>query len=379
MGIILYISTGNDGINMVIVSSENEAALIDLSNDEKAVDQILNYLQGNKLTLKYIIFTHSYAKSPRHLNKVKTEDVNLITPVNMKSQFEYKLGDNTLRLMFTEAYNNKNKISIEFENILMAGNTISTTDENPATLTYSDLGHLIETLKKIEDKNYSYIIPAYGGIAPGKDIISKQLKLLEKDYSRHKIVEENSWTVINDDIFVSTGEYFDVNMTLVVSGKEATLIDTGASIEEAIRIKEYMDKENILLKNIILTHGHADHTGNLKLFKQDDTRIFNYYNTVYNQVIKMGDKALTIIHTPGHCNDEHLSVDINDTILIAGDIINTNFDPIDPNLRGNHEKLHTSLLKLKKNNYTIIVPGHGKIAANDTIIREYLRILEYNK
>jgi glyoxylase-like metal-dependent hydrolase (beta-lactamase superfamily II) len=189
---------------------------------------------------------------------------------------------------------------------------------------------------------------------------------------------------ISDDVFVSTGDYLKVNLGLVVSGNEAVVIDTGIYYpdygllgDEALRIKEYIEKNNLTLTKILLTHRHIDHAGNLSMF--GDVEVLDPYNTTDGQLISFGDKTFRVIRTNGHINDEHISIELlEEDILFAGDVVVTNL-PSAVAFDGNFKGLVPTLQMLRTKNYSIIVPGHGDIINSHEAINmqlEYLKNVE---
>jgi glyoxylase-like metal-dependent hydrolase (beta-lactamase superfamily II) len=183
-----------------------------------------------------------------------------------------------------------------------------------------------------------------------------------------------------DGVFVSTGEYIKVNMGLIVSGEEAAIIDTGLAYEgytanEALRVKQYLEENNLKLKYIILTHGHIDHIGNLSMFDNPDTTIYSPSDTKDGQVITLGEKLFKAVITKGHFNDEHMSIElVKENILFAGDVVVTNL-PSAVAFQGNFEGLVPALKMLRAENYSIIVPGHGDILYPQEAIKMNLEYL----
>lgn len=186
---------------------------------------------------------------------------------------------------------------------------------------------------------------------------------------------------IGDGIFVSTGEYLKVNVGLIVSGDEAAIIDTGLAYEdytpnEAIRVKKYLEENNLKLKYIILTHGHIDHIGNFDMFKTDDIVTYEPGNTDDGQTINLGDKAIKFIRTDGHYYNEHMSIElVNENILFAGDVVVTNFSTAVA-FQGSFKSLIPTLEMLRTKNYSIIVPGHGDIINSHEAINMNLQYLK---
>lgn len=189
---------------------------------------------------------------------------------------------------------------------------------------------------------------------------------------------------LSDGVFVSTGEYVKVNMGLIVSGDEAVIIDTGLAYEdytpnEALRVKEYLEENNLKLKYIFITHQHSDHNGNLEMFENDDTVIYDPSNTEDGELISFGNKTFKMVRTNGHFNDEHISIElVNENILFAGDVVVTCM-PSAVAFQGNFKELTPTLKMLRTKNYSVIVPGHGDIINPHETIRlslEYLNNVE---
>lgn len=56
-------------------------------------------------------------------------------------------------------------------------------------------------------------------------------------------------------------EYIETNVYIVEEGNEAILIDTGANTKKVI---DFLNKHNLKLKFILMTHNHLDHSKSLK-------------------------------------------------------------------------------------------------------------------
>ncbi len=167
--------------------------------------------------------------------------------------------------------------------------------------------------------------------------------------------------------------------------KEAAIIDPGDNADEIIST---IEKEGLKPKFIINTHAHFDHVGGVKaiqdhfkidffLHKEDLFLVDNaseqatafglkpiskpevnkYVNN--GEIISLGSKSITVIHTPGHspgcvCYSVDNNVFVGDT-LFAGSIGRTDLPG------GSYETLinsiKESLFPLGDN--TIVYPGHG--------------------
>ncbi|MBQ4109316.1 MAG: MBL fold metallo-hydrolase [Clostridia bacterium] len=169
--------------------------------------------------------------------------------------------------------------------------------------------------------------------------------------------------------------------------KEAIIFDCG---DEPEKISDYIEKHNLNLKYIILTHGHFDHimaASELKL-KYPDAKLgihadeekflsdktlslsdfvpysvkipaadFTFEN---NDKITTGTNTFTVIHTPGHtlgsccflCED----------ILISGDTLFKQSIGRCDFPTGSMPKIENSIVNIlyKLNDNTKVYPGHGE-------------------
>jgi len=190
-----------------------------------------------------------------------------------------------------------------------------------------------------------------------------------------QIKKEAGWTQITENIFVSTEK--GVNITLVVSGKEATVIDTGYQVNEAKRIKDYLEKNGIKLKYVIITHLHPDHTANQSMFKEMGAAVYMPPKIENALQLSMGKEKFKIIHTPGHAGNSHFSVEIiNHHFLVAGDVITNDWLPY---IEGTSATLLGTLKMIQEANYKLIIPGHGELIEAVPTVQRPLIYLEKAK
>lgn len=171
--------------------------------------------------------------------------------------------------------------------------------------------------------------------------------------------------------------------------KEALIMDPGGDEEDIISIIEELDAK---VKYILLTHGHADHTGGVSLLKKkyevpvyinkrdedlmlDGAFMFGTFgsgvradkNLSDGDKIELGNKEIKCIETPGHTPggvcylvDKYLFT--GDTLFTGSigrtDLPGGDFNTIISSIKG-------KLLIL--NDETIVLPGHGP---QSTILRE---------
>jgi glyoxylase-like metal-dependent hydrolase (beta-lactamase superfamily II) len=180
-------------------------------------------------------------------------------------------------------------------------------------------------------------------------------------------LSKDGWIDLNKNIKVSTSDFEECNMTLIVSLNEAILVDTGYKTEEAIRVLDYLKTMNIELTGIVITHYHIDHYANLDMFKNDELEVYDNSNTVDGQILPINGLKVSILKTPGHFSLGDISVNVEDEILICGDIL---YSCLPPQLcyGSNPELLINTLKNIEKKEFKWIIPGHGRIMSGKAII-----------
>lgn len=185
---------------------------------------------------------------------------------------------------------------------------------------------------------------------------------------------------------------YEQNCTLLWDDetKEAVLTDLGGSSAE---IYQYIQQNNLQLKEIWLTHGHLDHVGGVVKMReladvavigphQDDlflledlpnkTREYAKYGFEFSptftptrwleegEQLRVGQYVFDVLHIPGHTPGHVVFYCASEKLLIAGDVLfkesvgRTDFP------RGNTEDL---LRNIKTKIYTlpddvVVIPGH---------------------
>ena len=174
--------------------------------------------------------------------------------------------------------------------------------------------------------------------------------------------------------------------------REAAVVDPGGDLD---RIQAVLQKEDLKLTKILLTHGHIDHCGLAGVLAQkmgipiegphrDDEfwieqlkaqgEIFELHGADRftpnrwledGDTVSFGHQTLEVIHCPGHTPGHVVFVDpagrlafVGD-VLFAGSIGRTDFP------RGNHQQL---LASIKEKLFPLgddieFVPGHGPMSS----------------
>lgn len=170
--------------------------------------------------------------------------------------------------------------------------------------------------------------------------------------------------------------------------KEAAIIDPGGEPELLIKAVE---KLNVTVTKILLTHGHLDHVGaanilkeffNVKIYGSEKEDQFLFDNLPHQCVqfgfpfteafspdiwlndgdkVSIGQEALDVIHCPGHTPGHVVFVNSEQNIAFVGDVLFYNSIGRTDFPRGNHAELISSIknkLFLLSDEITFI-PGHG--------------------
>ncbi len=202
----------------------------------------------------------------------------------------------------------------------------------------------------------------------------------------------------------------DCCIYLVDGGSELALIDAGLgfSCHAVLENIKMLGLDTILLKYVIATHGHIDHIGGLRYFKdlgltvichemeygavvKGEARLTAewYYGVKYRPVsadlllkgemqdIPVGNLVLRCLHTPGHTpGGISPYVDINDTRVLFGQDIH---GPFDPSWGSDMEKWRDSMHKLLELEADILCEGHFGIYSPADKVREYIQYyLDYH-
>ncbi|MDR0955232.1 MAG: MBL fold metallo-hydrolase [Rikenellaceae bacterium] len=147
--------------------------------------------------------------------------------------------------------------------------------------------------------------------------------VFENDQLRITQLEENAWV----------GETSDNTTIYIVEGDDrAALIDTGTSIDGLDEIVTGITDKPL---DVILTHLHSDHAGNIRYF---DEIYFHPADTVLGlrgytgkvnyvaegDVFDLGGTQLEVLHAPAHTPGEICLLDRAAGICYSGDAVGSN-------------------------------------------------------
>lgn len=202
--------------------------------------------------------------------------------------------------------------------------------------------------------------------------------------------------------------YAQVTAGVITGPQWAVVIDTLATPDETIQIREFVEHDlNLHVRYVINTHYHADHcwgncffpgatvissTACRDLMEKKGVPALEKTrknNPAYNQVkivlphltfdegdfiLRVGKKNLILSPATGHSNDGISVLVEEDKILFAGDA----FMPLPFVIDGNINEIVASIKKIGKMGLENIIQGHGDIVLRgeiDAAVKENLNYL----
>jgi len=146
---------------------------------------------------------------------------------------------------------------------------------------------------------------------------------------------------IEQFVFSESDNNLEINITVIYDSNRALLIDAGY-VPQALAVKKYLDKKDIQVTDLVLTHYHPDHAAGASVFEKAKLSCSVYYEENYincndrwhtshdyrkpDELIKdkdemlFGEVSLKFYEAPGHSNCS-LIIAIDDQILHVGDLI----------------------------------------------------------
>ncbi|OPY57932.1 MAG: Metallo-beta-lactamase L1 precursor [Pelotomaculum sp. PtaU1.Bin035] len=195
----------------------------------------------------------------------------------------------------------------------------------------------------------------------------------------------------------------DCCVYLVDGGSELALVDAGFgySCRSILNNVKKLGLDTSLLKYVIATHGHIDHTGGLHYFQSLGAKVVChaseldaisngmahltaelYYGAKYQPVsvdlvldgemqdLKVGGLTLHCLFTPGHTpGGISPYVDLNGSRILFGQDIH---GPFNASWGADMEKWQTSMKKLIDIKADILCEGHFSIYKPATKVRQYI-------
>ncbi|MBN1597242.1 MAG: MBL fold metallo-hydrolase [Bacteroidales bacterium] len=143
-------------------------------------------------------------------------------------------------------------------------------------------------------------------------------QVFENDDLKISVLEDLIWVIETTD---------NTAMYLVEGSDKALLIDTGTKCDSLDKIMRQITSKPV---DVVITHGHRDHSGNIKYF---DTIYMHPADTIfidssYKGVIKfvsegdffdLGNKVTEVYHMPGHTPGSIVLTDKHSKCCFTGD------------------------------------------------------------
>ncbi len=130
-------------------------------------------------------------------------------------------------------------------------------------------------------------------------------------------LEANMWVVETSD---------STTMYIIEGTKKAMLIDTGTRCKN---LDEVIQKITTKPLEVVLTHAHQDHAGNINYFKEiwlhpfDKELLQPYKGTIHylkdGQIFDLGGTQLEVVHTPAHTPGSIILLDRKTGNCYSGD------------------------------------------------------------
>jgi len=184
---------------------------------------------------------------------------------------------------------------------------------------------------------------------------------------------------------------FDKNFCYLVwceKTKIAAIIDPSTEINPIV---EYIEKENLILSKLLITHTHHDHIAYLNDFLDLYTNLIvycfhkpihmknDYIGLIDNEIITIGETFFTTIYTPGHFIDSICYWNKEKNLLFTGDTLFVGRTGRTVSNTSNIEQLYSSvynrLLKLPYN--TMIYPGHHYGYKPNISIKNNIKLFDF--
>jgi len=222
-------------------------------------------------------------------------------------------------------------------------------------------------------------------------------------------VAHNTYYVEGKKEYYSIENKGDISNTAFIITKESViLIDTGSTVDYALSLKKEIEKiTNKPIIHVINTHQHPDHflgnnafekaniyatefvlneiKNNGELYLSNMNRLIkeSSYSTkvkVPNKILKnkkliLDNYELEILLFKGHTESDLVILDKNTKTLFTSDLIFNQRALATPH--ADIEKWISTLKKLKNLDFKTLVPGHGEVSYDKSVIDENIEYLEF--
>jgi cyclase len=196
---------------------------------------------------------------------------------------------------------------------------------------------------------------------------------------------------VTEDVFVFISDlYAEVAATVILTPEGAVVVDTLPFPSETRQVREFaLQRSSRGIRYLINTHHHADHIYGSYLFPEAELIAHRLCRQILLKageeslatakaqtpalahvelripqlvfetelLLRLGEKTIHLMHTPGHTEDGIVVHIREDKVLIAGDVVT----PVPLIVRGDPDLLIQSLKPIKSLNLENVVQGHGGV------------------
>ena len=236
------------------------------------------------------------------------------------------------------------------------------------------------------------------------------LNLFSFDFNlKAEKIAKNSYYFYGKEEYFSKENAGDIaNTAFIVTKSSVVLIDTGTTVNYANAVKKEISKiTNKPIKYVINTHHHPDHFLGNKAFEKStiyateytmndikengekyvsnmvgligeaaySTRAYPPNKLLDSKKLILDDYKLEILYFEGHTKSDIAILDKNTKTLYASDLVFNQRALSTPH--ANLKKWIKSLEEIKKLDFDVLIPGHGKVVFSKKVIDENIRYLKY--
>ncbi len=202
-----------------------------------------------------------------------------------------------------------------------------------------------------------------------------------------KTMELHTIEKLFDNVFViheGSGK-FVCNAFLVLGQGNMLLIDTGMGTGN---IKSFIESVTDYPGEVVLTHGHIDHSGGAGLFSEVHISPADFYlmKKMQNrpklipmwegETFDLGSHILEVIWMPGHTPGSCVLLDRKNRLLFAGDTVSEQVFMGDAN--SDFDAMQASLEKLRSisDDFDFVIASHAKTVLEKDIIDRLSRAID---
>lgn len=358
-------------VNTVILKRSGRAVLINPGNGSHLVEAIKSYSLENGIEITDMMVTNPNREYNGNISVFRDSGIEFHSSRSLENRREIRIGELNLGIIPLYDYKfNTTRAFLLDGGILISGGMVDTEKPVRQSMTTEELS----SITHIQELNPSLIIPGSGSLLTGTDI----QKYFETRLNSAKYLVDRSnpiYRKINDNIYVFSGSEIvaqKFNSTILVSGNEAALFDTGIDAPIERLLKNFLEKENLTLKHIFITHDHFDHVGNLESFEASGVEVHRWQNTYDGEEISFNDHIIRTVFTSGHYGrGKHVSFEIDGDLLVSGDVLVANVNDVSI-LVSDPDDMKKSLEMILVSPYKLIIPGHAGIQLDKSLVERYL-------